>query len=285
MSKTILITGPARGIGAETARRLAARGNRLALVGMEPEKLAALAKELGDGHFWAEADVTNQEALERAVAGAVAALGGLDVVIANAGIASHGTVAVTPARDLARVIEVNLIGIIRTVSATMQHVVARKGYFLLVSSAAAIVATPGMAAYAASKSGVEHFSNALRLEVAHRGVMVGTAHPCWIDTDMVRDTQNDLESFRRLLRKLPGPFGTVTTVEKCAEALVEAVEKRQRKVFIPKSLRPYAFLRQLIMSPFGEYFMARDLGKMVPRLENEVAALGRSFGEHSVENR
>ncbi|MET0625882.1 MAG: SDR family NAD(P)-dependent oxidoreductase, partial [Pyrinomonadaceae bacterium] len=79
--KVVLITGPARGIGAETARRLAARGARLSLVGLEPELLAALAAELGEGHVWFECDVTDQTALERAVAGTVEALGGIDVVI------------------------------------------------------------------------------------------------------------------------------------------------------------------------------------------------------------
>lgn len=84
--KVVLITGPARGIGRETARRLAARGARLALVGLEAERLEALAHELGAGHAWAEADVTDQAALDGAVAHTVRALGGIDVVVANAGV-------------------------------------------------------------------------------------------------------------------------------------------------------------------------------------------------------
>src|SRR5215218_5794301 len=99
--KVVLITGPARGIGAETARRLAARGARLSLVGLEPERLAALATSLGDGHHWSACDVTDQAGLDAAVAATVEALGGIDVVIANAGVASHGTVAVTPVDALA----------------------------------------------------------------------------------------------------------------------------------------------------------------------------------------
>ncbi|HEX2091312.1 MAG TPA: SDR family NAD(P)-dependent oxidoreductase [Longimicrobiaceae bacterium] len=123
--KVVLITGPARGIGAETARMLAAREARLSLVGREPERLAALAAELGGGHPWFECDVTDQAALDRAVAGTVEALGGIDVVVANAGIASNGTVAVGPVEALVRTIEVNLIGVVRTVSATLPHVCAQ----------------------------------------------------------------------------------------------------------------------------------------------------------------
>jgi NAD(P)-dependent dehydrogenase (short-subunit alcohol dehydrogenase family) len=156
--------------------------------------------------------VTDQAALDRAVAGTVEALGGIDVVVANAGIASNGTVAVTPVDALARTIEVNLIGVVRTVSATLPHVTERKGYYLLVSSAAALAALPGLSAYAASKAGVEFFGNALRLEVAHKGVDVGVAHPAWIDTDLVRDTKVDLPSFNSMLRTLPGPFGSFTSV-------------------------------------------------------------------------
>jgi len=280
--KVVLITGPARGIGAELARVLAARGARLSLVGLEPERLAALAGELGAGHAWFEADVTDQRALEGAAAGTAEALGAVDVVVANAGVASTGTVAVTPADAMARTIEVNLVGVVRTVSATLPHVTARRGYFLLVSSAASLAAVPGLAAYAASKAGVEHFGNALRLEVAHKGVAVGTAHPCWVDTDLVRDPRRDLASFDELLRTLPGPFGTVTSVEACAAALADAIARRRRKVFVPRSLAPFAALRQLVMSRLAERALAAQTRRSVERLEREVTALGRWFGTSSM---
>src|SRR5688572_20289012 len=136
--QVVFITGPARGIGEALARRMAAEGARIALVGMEPERLAALASELGPRHVWFECDVTDEAALQRAADGTVKALGGIDVVVTNAGIASHGTVATTPASAQARVVQVNLIGTILTVAVTLPHVVARKGYYLLISSAAAL---------------------------------------------------------------------------------------------------------------------------------------------------
>lgn len=279
--KVVLITGPARGIGAETARRLAARGARLSLVGLEPELLASLASELGAGHVWFECDVTDQAALERAVAGTAEALGGIDVVIANAGVACNGTVAVGPVEALVRIIDVNLTGVVRTVSATLPHVVERKGYYLLVSSAAALAPFPGISTYAAAKSGVEQFGNVLRLELAHKGVAVGVAHPSWIDTDMVRDARDDLAGFSELLGKLPGPFGRVTPLRDCADAFVRAVERRRRKVYVPRTLAAAAALRQLLMSSLADYLMNRQTRKTLPEVEAQVRALGRSFGAHS----
>jgi NAD(P)-dependent dehydrogenase (short-subunit alcohol dehydrogenase family) len=281
--RVVLVTGPARGIGEAMARRLAARGARLALVGLEPERLQALAADLGAGHAWAEADVTDQRSLERAVADVVAALGGLDVVVANAGIGNLGTVAVSPADAMARVVDVNLTGVIRTVSATLPHVTARRGHFLLVSSAAAFTGLPGLAAYAASKAGVMHFGHVLRLELAHAGVTVGVAHPLWIDTDMVRDPRAELPSFERALRALPWPFGTVTPLPVAAEALVDAVVRRRRTVYVPRALAPFAALRPLLTGALAERLVARRAARDVPAAEREMRALGRAFGAHSVE--
>jgi short-subunit dehydrogenase len=279
----VLITGPARGIGAEVARRLAARGARLSLVGLEPERLDALAREVGDGHVWSECDVTDPVALASAVSNTVRALGGIDVVIANAGIASFGTVAVTRMEVLARVIDVNLTGVIRTVSLTLPHVIAARGYYLLVSSAASLAAMPGLAAYAAAKSGVEQFGAALRLEVAHKGVTVGTVHPCWIDTDLVRDPQHDLASFNDILKKLPPPFSTVTSLDECAAAIVAGVERRRRRIHVPRSLTPWFAVRHLFHTAVAEWAFGRQARDILPRFETEVAALSRPFGEHSVE--
>jgi short-subunit dehydrogenase len=130
---------------------------------------------------------------------------------------------------------------------------------------------------------VEFFGNALRLEVAHKGVDVGIAHPAWIDTDMVRDTMNDLQSFNAMLRTLPGPFGSFTPVRECAAAFVTGIERRSRKVFVPKSLAPLSAVRQIFMSRLADRFTGRTARRIIPRLEREVTALGRSFGENSVE--
>jgi NAD(P)-dependent dehydrogenase (short-subunit alcohol dehydrogenase family) len=279
--QVVLITGAARGIGAELARVLASRGATLALVGLEPERQAALVRELGEQHTATACDVTNQEDLARAVAAAVDRHGRLDVVVANAGVAAFGMVSATPIDALARVIDVNLTGVVRTVSTTLPHVLRTRGYYLLVASAASFAAMPGLAAYCASKSGVEHFANALRYEVGPKGVGVGTIHPSWIDTDLVRDARADLPSFDRLLPRMPWPFNSVTSVRACAEEMVSAIERRRRRAYVPKALAPFSALRYLLVNPPFDFQIRRDAERVGPHIEQEGRALGRAFGRHS----
>lgn len=284
--RSVLVTGAARGIGAELARRAAARGAHVALVGLEPDLLARLADELGPGHLWVEADVTDAEALAAAVRRTVDTFGGLDVVVANAGLAPLGTVATSSARALARTIEVNLTGAMLTAHAALPEVTKRTGHVLLISSAAAFTVLPGMSAYCASKAGLERFGDVLRLEVSHKGVTVASAHPTWIDTDLVRDTEAALPTFAESRSKLPGPLGAFTSVEACAEALVENLETRRRRVFVPGSVRVVSALRQVVTGVLAEKVMLPIVRSRVPQLERDIGALqGREFGANSVGDR
>ncbi|GAA3782928.1 SDR family oxidoreductase [Micromonospora maritima] len=276
--KVVLVTGAARGIGEHTARLAAARGARLSLVGLEPDRLAALAAELGPGHVWFAADVTDQAALAEAVDGTVAALGGIDAVLANAGVANRGTIAVGDVEALVRTVEVNLVGVVRTAAATVPALIDRGGYLLIVSSAAAFAALPGMAAYCASKAGVEHFGTAIRLELAHRGVAVGTAHPSWVDTDLVREARADLPAFESALAKLPWPMRRTTTVAECAEAFVRAIERRSRRVYVPRAVGAVQAVRSLLVSPLADRLVGRTARVTVPLIEEQTRALGRGFG-------
>ncbi|WP_027344775.1 SDR family oxidoreductase [Hamadaea tsunoensis] len=278
--KTVLITGGARGIGAQVARVAAARGARVSVVGLEPDLLKNVATEVG-GH-WHECDVTDSAALDAAVASTVEHFGRIDVVVANAGIANLGTVALGPVDALVRTVEVNLIGVMRTVSAALPEVTRARGHVLVVSSAAAFTAMPGMAAYCASKAGVEQYANVLRLESAERGVTVGSAHPIWIDTDLVRDIREDLASFRTALKRLPWPLSTVVSVEKCADAIVRGIEKRKRKVYVPRTMGLVQAMRPVVLSGFSDFVVRKGMGSTVTDMETEVRGLGRSFGKSTV---
>jgi NAD(P)-dependent dehydrogenase (short-subunit alcohol dehydrogenase family) len=277
---SVLITGAARGIGEGVARAAAARGARVALVGLEPDRLQALAQELGPQHAWFEADVTDQAAVDAAVAGAVEALGGIDVVLANAGVGNNNTVAVSPVEVVVRTIDVNLVGVVRTVSAALPHVIARRGYVCILASAASFTVLPGLAAYAASKAGAEAFGNALRLEVAHKGVKVGIVHPSWIDTDLVRDQKAESPTFNQMLDQLPWPMGQTTSLDDCVAAIVDGMERRRRKVFVPREVGIVSALRTFVLGPVGSFAIQHRARTAVPELEAE-AARGRWFGSTS----
>jgi len=280
--KTVLITGAARGIGEELARQAVARNANVAVIGLEADRLKALAGEL-NAH-WFECDVTDQAGLELAVASTIERFNSIDVIVANAGVANIGTLRSGPVDALIRTVDVNLSGVIRTVGAALPHLIEAKGYALLISSAAAFTAMPGMAAYCASKAGVEQFGNVLRLELAHLGVSVGTAHPIWIDTDMVRGFSSDLPSFSEVRRKLPWPLSREVTVTDCAAMLLRGIEKRKRRVYVPRAIGLVQALRTIVLSPLSDAIIKRgtENGAKIEQMEDEVRKLGRSFGSHSV---
>ncbi|GDY32104.1 SDR family oxidoreductase [Gandjariella thermophila] len=230
--KVVLITGAARGIGAEVAGRLAGRGARLALLGLEGEQLRQTASACGsDAAAW-EVDVTDAAALEKAVAEVVERFGGIDVVVANAGIAPTGFVRSMDPAAFDRTIEVNLLGVWRTVRACLPHLIDRRGYCLVVSSLAAIEHAPGMSAYCASKAGCEAFADCLRAEVKHLGVDVGVGYFSWIATDMVAGADQH-PVFGRMRAKLPGPAGRTYPVSAVGEAVVSGITRRARSVYVP----------------------------------------------------
>ncbi|HYJ70493.1 MAG TPA: SDR family oxidoreductase [Nocardioidaceae bacterium] len=282
--KVVLITGAARGIGAQTARLLAGRGARLALVGLEPDNLAALVEELGSEHAWWELDVTDQEATDRVIAAVVDEFGGIDVAMTNAGIASYGTVRQIDPTAFQRVIDINLTGMFRTAHAALPHLVERRGYILVVASLAAFSPLAGMAAYDASKAGAEAFALSMRQELLHLGVDVGVCHPSWIDTDLVRDAEADLPSFRETRSKLPWPANTTTSVEDCAQMIADGIAQRARRIYVPKSVVAAMLARPLTGSGIAERVMRRQLARMVPRMEEDAEALGRSYGKHQTIN-
>jgi len=238
--KVVLITGAARGIGAGTARALAARGARVSLVGLEPELLAQLADELGANAVWFEADVTDRAALDAAVAGTVERFGGIDIVLANAGIAPVGTVTTLPAEAWEQTIEVNLLGVYRTIRATLPHVIERRGYILPIASLAAALHAPLMSPYAASKAAVEALTDSLRAELAPKGVAVGCAYFSYIDTDMVREARAHPAT------RTADLIGGVAPLSDAVDALLHAMEHRSRRAYAPRWVGPLLWARGVV---------------------------------------
>ena len=279
--KVVFITGGARGIGGEVARRLRNKGAKLVLTDLDKAELDALAAELGEDRvLTAVADVRDLPALQAVADQAVEHFGGIDVVVANAGIASYGSVLQVDPEAFKRVLDVNLLGVFHTVRATLPALIDRRGYLLIVSSLAAFAASPGLAPYDMSKAGNEHLANALRFEVGYTGVNVGVAHMSWIDTALVRDTEADLPSFGRLLAALPWPLNKTTSVNKCAEAFVKGIEGRKDRVYCPRWVRLFRWLKPVLSTRVGE-FPVRKAAAELPQMDAEVAALGRSTSAYN----
>ena len=281
--KVALITGAARGIGAETAKALAARGVRLVLTDVDQAPLDEVVGAVGEDNAVAVlADVCDLEAMELAVAAGVERFGGIDLVLANAGIASYGSVLGVDPATFRRVVDVNINGAFHTVRAALPSVIERKGYILIVSSLAAFAPAPGFAAYNASKAGVEHFANALHLELKHQGVDVGCAHMSWIDTPLVQDAKRDSTGFRELLDSLPTPLNRTTDLQSCVDGFVKGLENRSRRVFVPGWVGHVHRLRTVVTTRLGEGTTLRRAPRILAKMDEDVARLGRSTSARNV---
>jgi NAD(P)-dependent dehydrogenase (short-subunit alcohol dehydrogenase family) len=254
--RTIFITGAARGIGAATAQRLHAKGANVALVGLEPERLQALAARLGERAEVFEADVTDYDALVRAVDGTVARFGGIDVAIANAGVAFPGALATMPIEQVERTLAVNLLGVWRTDRAVIEQISARRGYLLNVASLSAIAHAPLMGPYTATKAGVEALSDALRMETAPTGARVGCAYFGFIDTDMVRASYAQ-RSAEALNRQSPGFLRNPAPLSSAVDAIERGIERRAARLWAPRWIGAAIALRGLIQ-PLAERRILSD---------------------------
>lgn len=248
----VFVTGAARGIGAETARRLHGLGARVALVGLEPRALKAVADSLGDDRaLWLEVDVTDAEALNKAATTVQKRWGDINVLIANAGLLNLGSVCEGDTAAFDRTFQVNLNGEINSLRACAPQLMRRGGYVLNVASLAAINHGPGMAAYAASKAAVDALSDSARIELASRGVAVGCAYFGAIDTDLVQGSRQH-PAMGVLERLAPRFIGAEIPVAKAADAIVTAIEKRKSRVWAPRWVQAAYALRG-VSQPLLEY--------------------------------
>jgi NAD(P)-dependent dehydrogenase (short-subunit alcohol dehydrogenase family) len=243
--RTVFITGAARGIGAASAARLHARGANVALVGLEPERLEENAGRLGDRAACFEADVSDFGALERAVAATVERFGGIDVAIANAGIAFVGALATAPVEQVERTLAVNLLGVWRTNRAVIGEISKRRGYLLNISSMSAIAHAPLMGPYTTAKAGVEALSDALRMEMAPSGVGVGCAYFGFIDTDLVR-ASFARPSAQAMTGGAPGFLSNPAPLGKAIDAIERGIERRSARVWSPRWIGPMLLARGLL---------------------------------------
>ncbi len=272
--RRVLITGAARGIGAALAQKLASRGARLALVGLEPERLAEVAARCGSETFVAECDVSKFEQVRVAVDAAAEELGGLDVVVANAGIATGGPLRSQDLRSWERVIEINLLGVMYTDRAALPHLERSRGYVLNIASTAAALRAPGMTAYCAAKAGVEAMSDCLRIETRSLGVGVGVAYFLFLDTDMVRDAEREMPMLERAKTEMPKFISRTYPLDPAIDEIVAGIEDRRRRLSYPRWFAKSLALRQLLASPWVERISGKRAPEALREYEELVATRG-----------
>jgi NAD(P)-dependent dehydrogenase (short-subunit alcohol dehydrogenase family) len=271
--RTAVVTGAARGIGASLAVALAARGARVALLGLEPELLAAAAADCAQPARAWEADVTDLARMRQVAAEVADWTGGVDIVVANAGIAIGGLFLDADPQAFDRVIEVNLLGSVNTGRAFLPALIERRGYLLQIASLAAISPAPMMAAYCASKAGVEAYAHALRAEVAHRGVGVGVAYLSWTDTDMVRTADQD-PTLRDLRSRLPWPANRTGALAPAVERIADGIVRRAPHVYGQPWVRAMQWLPRGVIPAV----VARSGPKEVARLDRTAELDGTKVG-------
>jgi NADP-dependent 3-hydroxy acid dehydrogenase YdfG len=194
LNTAALVTGASSGIGAATARALAAEGAAVALVARRKDRLVELAESIASSGGQAlviEADVTSREAVDQAIESAVDEFGPLDTVVANAGVMLLGPVIGAPVEEWDRMVSPNISGLLYTARAALPHLLSAAASqprnvadLVLISSGAGRKANAGSAVYSATKHAVGALGEALRQEVTQRYVRVSLVEPGAVDTEL-----------------------------------------------------------------------------------------------------
>jgi len=245
--KVALVTGAARGIGFETARQMHLRGASVAVLDLDADEAREAAERIGPRAIGLAADVTDQNAMMACVAEVVEKFGGLDVAVANAGIAQQNfaSARAIPGEEWERVFEVDLLGVWRTARAAMPQIVERQGHLVVVSSVYAFMNGFGNSPYAVAKAGVEMLGRSLRAELAPHGASASVAYFGWVDTRMVQDAF-DREDSVRVSELSPEWLLKRITPEEAGAGLVRGIENRAPRIFVPKWWRYFSTFRGLI---------------------------------------
>lgn len=283
--KVVLLTGAGFGIGAAAARELKARGAHLVLLDIDAASVQAVATELGDDTLAITADVTSLAACEQAVQAAMQRYGRIDIVWANAGIASFGPLAHGDVVAWRRVFEVNVFGVFNTVHAALPEVMARRGAIAVTASSSSFAHPPALSAYAGSKAAVEAMCNAWRIELAAHGVAVSAIHAAWVRTPLV--TEGALHpGFVRLRQTMPRFMNVEVDADDAARMMVDGIAHRERRIWVPGWVRWLHRMRAMLHTPMAE----RELLRAAPDIERHylegLAAEGRlasSFGPRELQ--
>jgi short-subunit dehydrogenase len=252
-----LVTGASRGIGRAVAHALAQRGATVGLAARSTNDLKALAAELPGTHHVLTCDVALPASIATAVEEFVAAAGGLDLLVVNAGIAYYERIAEQCLEDIENMTAVNWMGTVHTVQAALPFMLERGGgHIVVMSSGAGLRGFPGAAAYGATKAAQRMFSEALRHELADSGVSVTTVYPGEIQTSLHDHERTRMPDWYR-----GGP--KAATAEALATRIVKAIERDSRHLHYRSAVKGMGILNGL--SP-------KAADRMLRRLRGDSAA-------------
>jgi short-subunit dehydrogenase len=249
--KVVLITGASSGIGAGLAREFGRLGASVVLTARREERLQALAEEieqLGGKALPIVCDVTCDGELERAVAEAIKAFGSIDVVIANAGFGVIGSIDKLGLDDYRRQLETNLFGVLRTVIASREALLASKGTLAIIGSVSGEVAMPSASAYSISKAAIHSLVHSLWYELTPLGVGVCLIVPGFIESDIRR-----VDNLGRLHpeSKDPIPPWLPMPTAKAAQKIIRAISKRRRRAVITAHGKLAVAIQRFMPGPFS----------------------------------
>jgi short-subunit dehydrogenase len=228
--KNILITGASTGIGKALAQIFASRGRNLILIARRSELLLEIKTELETQYsvrvLIHAIDVRDEAGLMTAVKASEAEIGTIDTVIASAGFRAAGRFNQLTAEDYQRQWDVNVMGVLKTIYATLPSLQRSRGRLCLIGSTNAYLAIPGKSAYCMSKFAIRALAGCLYSEFARFGISVTLINPGWINTG-IRQTDN--HGVFRSHRRDPAPSWMIMDTRKAAEQIYRAVSKRQRE--------------------------------------------------------
>lgn len=240
-----LVTGASSGIGRSLAQRLGARGARVAVVARrkaELEDVAAGIRAAGGDALILPCDVADREQVQTCTARALTGLGGIDLLINNAGYGHHRSFLEWDVGDMERVMRVNYFGTLYFTKALLpQMVERRRGWLVFVSSVAGKIASPEEAAYAASKFAMEALASALSIEVEHHGIHVLTVRP-----GVIRTPFFDEEALERMPPVSKRQF---VDPERLVDAIMQALARGRQTLTFPRWIAS-AYLIQALAPGF-----------------------------------
>jgi short-subunit dehydrogenase len=229
-----VVTGASRGIGSALSTELARRGAQLGLMARGKEALDALAGDLppapDGGHATATADVSKWGQTTRAIDRLAKRLGGIDLLVANAGVLHYGPFADQDIADAESMVQTNVLGTMYTVKAALPHMLAHgHGHIVVVSSGAGLRSFPWGAVYGGTKAFDRGFAEALRHELAGTGISVTTVYPGEFGTTILDHQRDRLPAWRSNDEERP--------VSELVDAIVEGIEQDARAVYAPPVVR------------------------------------------------